>query len=54
MSVGDLHDNAYDVNKLFVRIIFMQSEDCDVINSVADYLDKAFYKRERILLQQMS
>ena len=50
MSVGDLQDSAYDINKLFVRI--MQSDDSDIINSIADYLDRAFYKRECILLQR--
>lgn len=50
ISIADLEDSAYDIKKLFVRV--MQSVDSDVINSVANYLDRAFYKRECILLQR--
>ena len=50
MSIADLQDSAYDINNLFVRV--MQSEDSDIINCIADYLDQAFYKRECILLKR--
>ena len=33
---------------VFTRI--MESDDSDVINEIANYLEKAFYKRERLLL----
>ena len=48
MSEADIDSSIYDINDLFTRI--MQSDDCDIINKTADFLDKAFFKRERLLL----
>ena len=48
MSKADIDSSIYDINDLFTRI--MQSDDCDIINKTADFLDKAFFKRERLLL----
>ena len=47
MSIQDLIASVHDVN-VFTRI--MESDDSDVINEIANYLEKAFYKRERLLL----
>ena len=48
ISSADLDNSIYDVNNLFTRI--MESDDSEIINKTADYLDKAFFKRERLLL----
>ena len=47
MSIQDLIASVHEVN-VFTRI--MESDDSDVINEIANYLEKAFYKRERLLL----
>ena len=47
MSIQDLIASVHEVN-VFTRI--MESDDSDVINEIANYLEKAFHKRERLLL----
>ena len=42
------HADIDSSKNLFTRI--MESDDSDIINAIADFLDKAFYKRERLLL----
>ena len=48
MSHADIDSSIFDIKNLFTRI--MESDDSDIINAIADFLDKAFYKRERLLL----
>ena len=48
LSRQELCDGLYDINNIFTRI--MESDDSDIINETADYLDRAFFKRERLLL----
>ena len=48
LSHEELNNSIYDINGLFTRI--MESGDSNIINATADFLDKAFYKRERLLL----
>jgi len=47
MSMEGLIANVHHIS-LFTRI--MESDDSDIINELAKYLEKAFYKRERLLL----
>jgi hypothetical protein len=49
MSADDISRSRYDIKKLFTRI--MESDDHHIINATATFLDRAFYKRERLLLQ---
>ena len=48
MSHADIDSSIFDIKNLFTRI--MESDDSDIINAIADFLDKAFYKHERLLL----
>ena len=49
MSADDVNRSRYDINNLFTRL--MESDDDIIINATASFLDRAFYKRELLLLQ---
>ena len=48
LTQNDILVKIHDINDLFVRI--MESDDRDIINQTATYLERAFFKRERLLL----
>ena len=50
LTQNDILVKIHDINDLFVRIT--ESDDRDIINQTATYLERAFFKRERLLLDK--